>query len=38
MNNAVEEAKRTREAEFPLPPEDEPPAADRSLPASVNVK
>ncbi len=37
MRAICEEAKRKREKEFPMPPEDDPPTADRSAPAVVKM-
>ena len=38
VNEAIEEAKRAREAEWPLPPEDDLPAADDPTPPVVKGK
>ena len=38
MRRICEEAKRARDAEWPLPPEGDPPTADRSAQALVKVK
>ncbi len=38
VNKAVEQAKRARAAEWPLPPEDHPPAADDPAAPVVKMK
>jgi len=38
MHRICEEAKRTRDAEWPLPPEDDPPATDRWADPLTKVK
>ena len=38
MHRICEEAKRAREEEWPLPPEDDPPTADRPVQLAVNGK
>ena len=38
MHRIAEEAKRKRDAEWPLPPEDDLPAADRPVQLAVKAK
>jgi len=38
MHRINEEAKRKRDAEWPIPPEDDLPAADRCAPPLAKVK